>query len=67
MSINKQALDMFGVTEIEYKTWCRKRKMNMNALKTKQQFFRWLSEGRIERDKNGFLIKKSIPKNGSQN
>ena len=59
MSINKQALKLHGITEGEYKNWCRSRRLNVNSLNTKEQFFRWVNEGRIIRDKNGFLIKKS--------
>lgn len=58
VKINKQAFSLVGVTVEEYVNWCIENKRPIYNQKTKNEFFKLISDGRLVRDMNGRLVKK---------
>lgn len=59
MTINKQAFELAGVTERDYKTWCEENHKAQYKTKTKADFFARIRDGRLVKDvKTGKLVKK---------
>ena len=59
MTMNKQAFILAGVTEAEYKRWCRDNKKPAYKPETKADFFARIRDGRLCRDvRTGKLVKK---------
>jgi len=60
MTINKQALELVGVTVDEYLQWCSSSNFPSYRESTKKEFFKRINENRIVRDtKTGLLINKN--------
>lgn len=58
MSMNKQIFKAVGVTESDYKAWCKENKKVAYKAETKKEFFSRIQEGRLVKDSKGHLIKK---------
>lgn len=59
MTLNKQAFALAGVTEAEYKRWCKDNKKAAYKQSTKEEFFARIRDGRLVRDvRTNKLIKK---------
>lgn len=59
MTINKQALDLVGVSIEQYLDYCEQRGLKANYKKTRKEFFKRIKEGRIVMDsKTGELLDK---------
>ena len=59
LKINKQALELLGVTVGEYLFWCKENKMPSYKETTKKEFFKRCIEGRIVKDaRNNRLVNK---------
>ena len=56
--MNKQILTLVGVSEEEYLDWCKVNKKRRSLLKTKQEFFKRIREGKLVRDEDGKLINR---------
>ena len=68
MNINKQALELVGVTVDEYLFWCKENKRPSYKEETKQDFFKRIREGKIVKDvRNQRLINKKPRKDKSEN
>lgn len=58
--MNKQIYKIAGVTEDDYKQWCKENKKQAYKLESKREFFARLSDGRLVRDPlTGKLIRKN--------
>ena len=58
MAMNKQIAQL-GVTEQDYKDWCKEHKKAAYSSKNKMEFFAKVQDGRLVRDiKTGKLISK---------
>lgn len=61
MNISLHALDIIGVTPIEFIEWCNENNKPVYKNSTKIDFFKKVKEGRIVRDKKtGKLVNKRI-------
>lgn len=59
MTLNKQAFELAGVTEAEYKRWCKENKKAAYKPSSKEEFFARIRDGRLVRDSHsGKLVKK---------
>ena len=59
MTIKKQALDLIGVSLEQYLDYCERYNLKPNFKKTRREFFKKVSEGRIVLDTNtGQLVAK---------
>ena len=58
MKINKQILELCGVTEQDYREWCAITGKPMYKESSKREFFKRIQNGQLVKDKNGKLIKK---------
>lgn len=59
MTLNKQAFILAGVTENEYKRWCKENKKPAYKQSSKEEFFARIRDGRLVRDvRTNKLIKK---------
>lgn len=58
MTVNQQAFKLAGVTEEEYKAWCKENKKPAYLKSSKADFFSRIHDGRLVRDESGKLIKK---------
>lgn len=58
--MNKQIYKIAGVTENDYKEWCKENKKQAYKIENKRDFFARLSDGRLVRDP---LTRKLIRKN----
>ena len=59
MTIKKQALDLIGVSVEQYLDYCERYNLKPNFKKTRREFFKRVSEGRIVLDtRTGQLIAK---------
>lgn len=68
MYINKQALDLIGITYDDYLNWCAENNKAPYKKKTRNDFFTAIKEGRIVIDKStGKLINKRIKKDDESN
>lgn len=56
--MNQTALKLAGVTETEYKKWCKDNKKAPYKAATKAEFFARIQDGRLVKDKNGNIAKK---------
>jgi len=58
--MNKQIYKIAGVTENDYKQWCKENKRQAYKLESKREFFARLSDGRLVRDPlTGKLVRKN--------
>lgn len=56
---NKQAFKLAGVTEAEFKRWCKENHKPAYKQSTKEDFFARIQDGRlVKEEKTGKLIKK---------
>lgn len=59
MTVNKQAFVVAGVTETDYKNWCRENHKAQYKSEVKAEFFARIQDGRLVKDsRTGKLIKK---------
>lgn len=58
MTLNKLVLDIHGVTEKDYRNWCREVHKAAYKASTKAEFFLRIQDGRLVKDQDGKLIKK---------
>lgn len=59
MKINKQAFQLAGVTEQDYKRWCEENHKAQYKNEVKADFFARIQDGRLVKDsKTGKLVKK---------
>lgn len=56
--MNKYIYTLTGVTEAEFKLWCKKYKQNNRSALVKRKFFKLIQDNLIIRDQNGNLITK---------
>lgn len=66
MTLNQQAFKLAGVTEEEFKAWCKENKKPMYLKSSKAEFFARIHDGRLVRDTDGKLIKKRRKNNFSR-
>lgn len=64
MKINKQAFQLAGVSEAEYRKWCKENKKPYYKAETKAEFFSKIQSGRLVKDSDGKLVKKRLTKKG---
>lgn len=66
MTMNKQAFKLAGVTEAEYKRWCKDNHKAAYKAEVKEDFFARIQDGRLVRDeRSGKLVKKYRKENNS--
>ena len=58
--MNKKALDLAGVTEMEYYKWCRENHKTPYKTETKREFFSKIQQGKLVRNENGNIVKKYL-------
>ena len=58
MSLNKQAFEVAGVTENDYKKWCKENGKAAYKQSSKEDFFARIQDGRLVKDASGKLVKK---------
>lgn len=56
--MNKNAFIVAGVTEYDFKNWCKENKKPAYKTSTKQDFFARIRDGRLVKDASGKLVKK---------
>lgn len=56
--MNKQIYKVTGMTELDYKIWCKENKRPSYKRKTKQDFFERVLDGRLVKE-NGKLVRKN--------
>lgn len=57
--LNKQTLQLYGISEDDYLSWCEKTRKAAYKQSTKKEFFERLSDGRLVKDTNsGKLVNK---------
>lgn len=54
--MNKEGLEMTGVTQEDYLRWCKRYKKPNYKPETKRRFFKLIKNGEITRDSEGNLI-----------
>lgn len=57
--MNKQLFQEVGITEADYKKWCKDNKKPSYKSETKEEFFARIQDGRLVKDKSGNLIRKN--------
>ena len=62
----KQAFQLVGVTEADYRKWCKENKKSYYKPEVKAEFFSKIQSGRLVKDADGKLIKKRLTKKGQQ-
>lgn len=60
--MNKQLYTQTGVTEKEYKAWCKEHNKPSYKPEVRQEFFARVIDNRIVKDKSGKLVKKNRKK-----
>ena len=58
MALNKQAFELAGVTESDYKKWCKDTGKAAYKQSSKEDFFARIRDGRLVKDSSGRLVKK---------
>lgn len=61
--MNKQIYKIVGVTENDYKSWCKENGKQAYKIESKTEFFARLADGRLVKDITGKLIRKNRSKN----
>lgn len=56
--MNKKALMIAGVTENDFKKWCKDNNKASYKTEVKVDFFARIQDGRLVKDANGNLVKK---------
>lgn len=56
--MNRQLNRYVGVTETDYKNWCKENGKPSYKPETKADFFARIQDGRLVKDANGKLVKK---------
>lgn len=57
--MNKQLTKMTGITEEDYRNWCKENDRPSYKAETKQEFFEMIQNGQLVKDSStGQLIKK---------
>lgn len=56
--MNKQVFEQVGITEEEYKQWCKENKKPYYKSSTKTEFFKKIQEGKILKDNDKLITKK---------
>lgn len=44
---NKMPYILFGITEADYKSWCKKKKLPHYKISTKKEFFKLINDDKI--------------------
>lgn len=57
--MNRQLLQQVGITEAEYKRWCKENGKPSYKPEVKEDFFARIQDGRLVRDSSGKLVKKN--------
>lgn len=57
--MNRNGLLVAGITEADYKKWCKDNKKPAYRTETKADFFARIQDGRLVKDANGNLVKKN--------
>lgn len=55
--MNKQILKQVGITEEDYKLWCKQNNKVHYKKETKEEFFRLIQNNEIVKDWDGSLVK----------
>lgn len=59
MTLNRQLKNLTGVTQTDFRDWCKSNKKSMNKLESKQEFFKLVQSGKLIRDElTGKLVRK---------
>lgn len=59
MTLNRQLKNLTGVTQSDFRSWCKSNKKPMNQLSSKQEFFKLIQSGKLIRDElTGKLVRK---------
>ena len=56
--MNNKALNLAGVSEADYRQWCKNNHKNVSSPASKSEFFAKIQEGRLVKDSKGQLVKK---------
>lgn len=56
--MNKQLFEAAGVTEEQYRNWCKETDRPIHSNDSKREFFARIQDGRLVLDKSGHLVKK---------
>lgn len=56
--MNKQIYKIMGVTEADYKAWCKDTNRQAYKPENRREFFARLNDGRLVKDEHGKLVKK---------
>lgn len=56
--MNQNAFKLAGVTEADYKAWCKETGRPAYKAESKSEFFARIQDGRLMKDGSGKLIKK---------
>lgn len=59
MTFNQQTKQLVGVSQTDFRDWCKENKRSMNKLASKQEFFKLIQSGKLVRDNlTGRLVSK---------
>lgn len=58
MTINRYAFELSGVTEQEYRAWCKDNNLAAYKTSTKREFFKRIQDGRLRRNALGQIERK---------
>lgn len=56
--MNKEAFKLAGVTEDDFRRWCKENKKPMYLQSSKTEFFARIQDGRLAKDNQGKFVKK---------
>lgn len=56
--MNQNAFKLAGVTEADYKAWCKENRRPAYKASSRTEFFARIQEGRLVKDADGRLVKK---------
>ena len=56
MSLNKKALELTGVTERDYRKWCKREKRKAADINSKYLFFKLIQEGKLVKNEKGLVV-----------
>lgn len=59
MTFNQQTKRLVGVSQTDFRDWCKENKRSMNKLSSKEEFFKLIQSGKLVRDNlTGRLVSK---------
>lgn len=56
--MNEKAFSLAGVTQDDYKKWCKENHKASYKPETKREFFAKIQSGRLAKDSSGRLVRK---------